>query len=373
MEDLELLREYVERRSETAFAALVEHHAGLVYSAALRQTCDPHLAEEVTQAVFIVLAKKAKAIRKGTILTGWLFRTTRFAAADAVKMQIRRRRREQQAAQMQTTAAEEFNWEQIAPFLDEAVAALGERDRNAVLLRFFENKNFAEVGAAMGTNEEAARKRIARATKKLRHYFSKRGVILTAALITGTISANAVQAASPALIQSVTAIALAKGATASISTLTLIKGALKIMAWTKAKTAIVTGIVLAVLATSSMFVVNRIHQPRIQQGYYNFGFNGVDAQTVLDAYHSISGLELIVSPEANRPDAGLNASITMQNSGLTKEQACKLLEEALLKQAGLMITKLDGRRARVTYNGMTPLDTRPKPSAAGVPSPGLKP
>jgi uncharacterized protein (TIGR03435 family) len=258
MDDIELLREYAERGSEAAFTALAERHAGLVYSAALRQTRDAQLAEEVTQAVFIILAKKANAIRKGTILTGWLFRTTRFASCDAVKVQLRRQRREQLAAQMQTTADDNFNWEQIAPFLDEAVADLGAKDRDAVLLRFFENKTLAEVGAALGTNEDAARKRITRAMEKLRHYFSKRGVTLTAAIIAGTVSANSVHAAPATLIKSVTAIAIAKGAAASGSTLTIIKGALKLMAWTKAKTVIVAGAVVLLAAGTTTVTVKEI-------------------------------------------------------------------------------------------------------------------
>ena len=141
---------------------------------------------------------------------------------------------------MQSTLNETETWTQIAPLLDDAIAKLSERDRNAILLRYFENKSAREMAAALRVDEPAAQKRVTRAVEKLRAFFAKRGVTLTAAAIAGAVSANSVQAAPVGLAATVTA-AAAKGAAVSASTLTLIKGALKIMAWTKMKMAMLLG------------------------------------------------------------------------------------------------------------------------------------
>jgi RNA polymerase sigma factor (sigma-70 family) len=254
--DMELLRQYARHHSEEAFAALVSRHVNLVYSATLRQTGDAHSAEEITQAVFIILARKAGGLGPGTILPSWLHRTAVFVAADALKARRRRAQREQEASMeiVLNEPAAGATWAQIAPMLDSALARLADKDRAAIVLRFFENRELKQVGAALGVSEEAAKKRVSRALEKLRRFFLQRGVDSTAAAIGETISTNAIQAAPAALAKSVTAVALAKGAAASTSTLTLIKGALKIMTWTKAKTMTATALCL-VLVCGTTFVI----------------------------------------------------------------------------------------------------------------------
>jgi RNA polymerase sigma factor (sigma-70 family) len=263
IDDLALLREYAARDSEAAFAELVSRRVSFVYSAALRQVRDPHLAEEITQAVFIILAQKAGRISDKTILAGWLFKTTRFAAIAQTRELVKRQRRELEIfmqSEIQSATPDPF-WEQMSPLLDEALATLGETDRQAVLLRFFENKSLAEVGSHLGTGEDTARKRVTRALEKLRRYFNTRGVSSTTAVIAGAISTNSVQAAPALLAKTITAVAMTKGVAASGSTLTLIKGALKIMAWTKAKTAIVAGIAVLLAAGTATVTINKIRHP----------------------------------------------------------------------------------------------------------------
>ncbi|MGD0413449.1 MAG: TIGR03435 family protein [Verrucomicrobiota bacterium] len=245
MDDMALLREYTARQSETAFTTLVERHIGLVYCAALRQVRDPARAQEITQVVFLLLARKAHSLREGTILSAWLYRAARFAASDARKMAFRRQQREQQAVQLQAISpgsSEESAWEQIAPLLDEAMAALGEKDRHAVMLRFFDQKSLEDVGLALGIGTVAAQKRVWRAVDKLRQYFSRHGAAFSAGAITTALSAHAIHGVPSGLAATVAATAALKGVAFSGSTATLLKGTLKLMAWTKLKTAIVAGV-----------------------------------------------------------------------------------------------------------------------------------
>src|SRR5277367_1229721 len=160
-DDIALLRDYARRNSEAAFAALVVRHVNLVYSVALRSVRDVHLAEEITQAVFIILARKADSLGDKTILPGWLCRTARYASANAQTIQRRRQRREQEAHMQSTLNEPESNdWQRIAPLLDDALAQLCQKDHDAIVLRYFENKSLGEVGAAIGTNEDTARMRV---------------------------------------------------------------------------------------------------------------------------------------------------------------------------------------------------------------------
>lgn len=269
MDDMALLREYTARQSETAFATLVERHIGLVYCAALRQARDPAQAQEITQVVFILLARKAHSLREGTILSAWLYRAARFAASDARKMAFRRQQREQQAFQMQTISAassDEPGWEQIAPLLDEAMAALGEKDRNAVMLRYFEQKSLEEVGVALGIGTVTAQKRVWRAVDKLRQYFSRHGEALSAEGITAALSAHAIHGVPSGLAAAVAATAALKGTAATASTATLIKGTLKLMFWFKMKTVVVVGV--GVLLAAATITPIRIHEIRARPDYW---------------------------------------------------------------------------------------------------------
>jgi RNA polymerase sigma factor (sigma-70 family) len=265
-EDAELLREYATNGSEEAFTELVSRHVGMVYSVAIRQTGNPHQAEEITQAVFIILARKAASLNRVRILSGWLFHAAQLTASNYLRSELRRRDREQEAF-MQSNVDEhskEDVWNQMAPMLDGAIASLGQKDRDAIVLRFLEGRNFADVGRALGSTESAAQRRISRALERLRKLFTKRGVVITGSMLASLMAVNAAQSAPTGMVTSVATVGMLKGATAGASTLAVIKGTLNVMAWVKLKLAAI-GAGLALAAGTAIvaitYVAEAAHAP----------------------------------------------------------------------------------------------------------------
>lgn len=224
--DLELLRQYAASGSDEAFRLVVQRHLGLVRGTALRQLGSEHHADEVSHAVFLALARKAGSLREGTVLAGWLFRATRFAAAKLARDEERRSRRQKEAAMIHAEISSETDanrelWDKITPHLDDALVSLGKKDRDAVLLRFFEQRPFAEVGKNMGTSEDAAKMRVGRALEKLRIFFRKRGFVVGVTALSGAFSANAAAAVPPdqssAVASAVLRLGGTKGAVAALA------------------------------------------------------------------------------------------------------------------------------------------------------------
>ena len=255
--DLDLLRQFARENAQDAFAEIVRRHLNLVYSAALRQVRSPQLAEEVAQLVFADLARGAGKISGTGVplvssLTPWLYAVTRRTAVDVIRKESRSQLREQIAVEMNTMNATESGagvppvWSEIEPFLDEAMHTLDDTDRAAVLLRFFENKSLREVGATLGTSDDAAQKRVSRAVERLREFFSKRNITIGASGLVVLISANAVQAAPVGLTATISAAAVLAGTAVQTST---IIAATKTIAMTTLQKTVITAALAAAVGT----------------------------------------------------------------------------------------------------------------------------
>jgi len=220
--DNELLREYARSASEAAFAELVHRHVNMVYSAALRHfDGDVHSAQELTQLVFVELGRKAPSLARHPALAGWLYTCTRRMAANARRTEDRRQRRQveyQTMSQLHTPESPESTWQQVRPVLDDTLHELGEKDRTAIVLRFFENLSLKEVGMQLGLNENAARMRVERALERLHTLLSKRGITSASSALAAALVAGALVAAPSGLAATITTTAVTAPVTAAAMT-----------------------------------------------------------------------------------------------------------------------------------------------------------
>jgi RNA polymerase sigma factor (sigma-70 family) len=253
MTDHELILQFTQG-SQGAFAELAQRHIDLVYSSALRQVRDRHLAEDVTQAVFIVLARKAAGLGENIILPAWLLRATHMACLNALRGESRRRRHERKAAQMmpESHITPEPVWSDISPLLDSAMNRLGAKSREALALRFFAGQSVKEVATALDISEDAAKQRLSRGLAELRTLLGKHGLALSAASLGVLVAANATQAAPAGLLASTATSALAHAASP------LAKGILAAMAAAKVKVAAIVLLAISVLGATTTLAVHQI-------------------------------------------------------------------------------------------------------------------
>ncbi len=263
--DAQLLREYAESGSESAFTELVTRHTDLVYSAALRQVPSSDLACDVAQNVFTSLARAARTLagklNPDASLAGWLCRCTRNLALNLRRDDFRRHSRERQAMETLHPSSETTpDWERLRPLLDQAISGLNEADHDALVLRFFKNQDLCSVGLALGVSDDTAQKRVARALEKLREHLAHHGITTTGAALAMTISANAVQAAPVGLAVTIsTAAALAGTTIATTTTAT----AAKAIAMTTLQKALVT-VTIATAVGAGLFEARQASKLRSQ-------------------------------------------------------------------------------------------------------------
>lgn len=252
IDDAELLRRYAKDCSEDAFTELVRRHLNLVYGAALRRAGgDAHRAADVAQLVFTELARKAASLQEHAVLTGWLYATTRNKAIDTIRTEQRRQNREREAQIMHepiAADATEVDWDRLRPVLDNVLDDLSDEDREAVLLRFFRELSFSEIGATLRVSEDAARMRVTRSLEKLRAALARRGMTSTTAALAVALASQVGMAAPAGLVATVTTAALTGAAVVGGST-----GMVTFMGMTK----LGLGLATVVLAAGTLGLVRQ--------------------------------------------------------------------------------------------------------------------
>jgi RNA polymerase sigma factor (sigma-70 family) len=236
MNEHELLEEYNRTHSSDIFRKIADCYVDFVFATAQRQLRDAHLAEDVTQAVFLLLSKKAGSVPVHRPLLAWLHTATRYAAANALRSKIIREKHERIAAEMKMNDADESR-EDISPLLDEGIARLRKADRDAILLKFFEQKSHREIAGMMGISEAAAAKRVSRAVERLRDFYARHGVTLTSAGLETTLAVEASRLAPHGLASSAASVSSASSSAAVVA-----KGAMILMTTAKIKTAVIAAI-----------------------------------------------------------------------------------------------------------------------------------
>ncbi len=320
--DQELLQEYVARGadSEAAFSEVVRRHVDFVYSAALRLVRSPPLAEDVSQKVFLALAQNARQLADRAMLAGWLHYTARNLSANLIRSDVRRRAREQEAAAMNDLvpiAADtepEPAWDSIAPHLDDAMGQLGEADRDAIFLRYFQRKSAQEMAAALGVSTQAAQKRVNRAVERLRGLFAQRGISAgTVGALAVLLGAKAVQAPPAGLSFTISAAANASALVAgsihaSASTATI--STTKIILMTTLQKALIVSAVVAIVAGTGIYQTQKRARARQQRQLQAARQQSQPKPPSLQVSSTMAALAANRASQAQRPPAAARKPAT---------------------------------------------------------------